>query len=172
MRPTLLRVFSFAMMILILGCNSSNRREEEEAKLAQEAKAKQDQEHRAAITSIFQQRLEARKKSLHIFRDLFNNPHTNFVGQTYLRELHKIDTAPCPKEFRLAWLDYVQSWERFSTSDDLGARVEYAVGAAGRSGEAVTDSMKRLDGFNTTEAFRKVVRVALEFDVTAPQDPF
>ena len=34
----------------------------------------------------------------------------------YLQTLEKIDTAGCPEPFRLAWLDYVQTWERKLTS--------------------------------------------------------
>jgi len=42
-----------------------------------------------------------------------------FNGQHYARSLMKIDASQCPKDFQIAWLDYVQKWQR--QANDPGA---------------------------------------------------
>ena len=126
---------------------------------------KQDQ---AAIKSVFEQRSEARKAST---VDIGKKKGVMFDGNAYVNALHKIDASACPKKFQLAWLDYVQAWERNKAPiNDFASKAEFAVGLAFHSTAAVSDSVERIKRGDTDEAFRQIVRVAAQYDVTVPAD--
>ncbi len=42
---------------------------------------------------------------------------TNFEWATFVSALHKIDTKPCPKDFQMAWLEYVHACEQADAKD-------------------------------------------------------
>lgn len=144
---------------------------EQGAQLAkiQAEKSSEEQKSKAAIEEVFKKRVDARKACTRI--EYFPAPLTNLIEPSYVVALRKIDTSATPKAFQLAWLDYVQSWER---KQDLlkqtASKIELALGAAKGSPGATQDALSRMDKSDTTEAFRKVVRVALELGVKAPLD--
>lgn len=106
----------------------------------------------------------------------------------YLKQLKEISTDGCPEEFRQAWLQYVQAWERNAAPNDVERRqdrltmaavkgkleVHGGVGTTTGGGLGVEadlsnlkDMAKRLESRDTNESFRHVETVALGYGVDA-----
>lgn len=97
------------------------------------------------------------------------------MDKDYVSKLKMIKAVDCPKDFRMAWLDYVQAWERRAEAGlhgKLAAEGETVAGAAAdlhgatKSGADLIDKAQtKLDGMNTAEAWRQVEKVAMAYDV-------
>lgn len=91
--------------------------------------------------------------------------------RSYVAELHKIDVSDCPKVFRLAWLDYVQAWERhIDLPGKLGRGLEATGSLYAQSGPAFKQAQDRMISADPNEAFRRLQRAAVECGVTPPTE--
>jgi hypothetical protein len=123
---------------------------------------------RQAIIRVCAERTTAQQRSMKIVRGGFGS-FTNLNLQAYSAALQRIDAGRCPKKFRLAWLDYVHAWERWAGYGlvgmlrDVGELVPAAIAAGG-----MTDVSRRWERMNTSEAWRTVERVAVEYGVDLP----
>jgi hypothetical protein len=141
MRRTLLLIPLLAAMV---GCQTVNKEQ-------------------IAINRVLQERMIARQK-------------TGFAGQSpqlqqpgpYVKLLQKITTEDCPQDFRLAWLEYVQTWERnASPANGLRKLAELGIGLTTGHLAIAADALRPSPGTDTDEAFRKVQKAALEYGITA-----
>jgi hypothetical protein len=88
---------------------------------------------------------------------------TNFVVKIYVSEVQKIPTAQCPENFRLAWLNYIQTLERQHVPfSGLGAVTEFEISAFRGSSSGTKDALARLDKLNVNDAWMNVETAALD----------
>ena len=92
-----------------------------------------------------------------------------FNTREYVNELHRIDASRCPKKFQLAWLDYVQAWEREGEQTPgvvLGELYLGMVGVATKSSSLEKMAVRPIEARDALErAWDALERVALEYDV-------
>jgi hypothetical protein len=96
------------------------------------------------------------------------NRWVQFSDKDYISGLHRIPVVRCPQKFRLAWSDYVQTWERKMEQGMLGKAVdvaELALAAKSGSGKVADDALERMKKLDNAEAWRQVERLALEYDI-------
>jgi hypothetical protein len=127
-------------------------------------------QERQAMRQVFSARLEARQAVQSVFRGGLGS-FTNFDRVLYVKKLSQIPIQRTPTKFRLAWFDYVCTWERFA---GYGAgsliRDGAQVWAAPVDPSGLNDISRRWEKMDTTEAWRAVKRTALEFGIDAPPD--
>jgi hypothetical protein len=70
----------------------------------------------------------------------FPVPLTNFDWPGYFDKLHRVDVGACPRDFRLAWFDYVQSCEQAGVNN-LEFPVSLASGNRKRGWVAPVDTV-------------------------------
>jgi hypothetical protein len=89
-----------------------------------------------------------------------------FSRADFVKALDRISTIQCPQEFSMAWLNFVQTLQRGEEPfAGLGALGEYGVSVVQPSGAGTKDALARLDRLNASEAYRRVVMVALKYGV-------
>jgi type II secretory pathway pseudopilin PulG len=128
-----------------------------------------------AIISVFRQCAKAVESAMHVKelgRGERQHSVTNFSTREYIAGIRKIPTANCPAKFRLAWLNYVQTYQRAfedGTLDfaarDLAFKTEFLLAVKSTSGAVAKDALGRMDKNNVAEAERRVEMVALEYGV-------
>jgi hypothetical protein len=152
--------------------NRQRVKQEEESKF--EA-ARQEQKHYwAAISDVVLERQTVRKKCTRAKGDP-SRPGAqvkSLASTEYLAALTAIHTSDCPKQFQLAWLEYVQTWER-EVSYPVLRRVEDVAETVGaiKDVSLLRDVDERAEKRDMFEAWRHCKRVALEFDVEIADDP-
>lgn len=119
-----------------------------------------------SISNVLVERLTARLNSAHIVIDDGRIVSAQLHNVRYVKLLKQIDAAGCPQEFRLAWLDYVQTWERKSNPRGTAENVLEGLPFHGDV-NALTDIAKRMEADDTLKSWQKCERVALEFGVDA-----
>jgi hypothetical protein len=120
-----------------------------------------------SISNVLVARLTARLNSAHIVIDDGRIVSAQLHNVRYVKLLKQIDTAGCPQEFRLAWLDYVRTWERKSNPRGPAENVLGGLPAFHGDVNALTDIAKRMEADDTLISWQKCERVALEFGVHA-----
>jgi len=89
-----------------------------------------------------------------------------FLMPEYIKAVERIPTVDCPQQFQVAWMNYVQTLQRGDQPfAGLGAVVEYEISVIHPSADASKDALARLDRLNASEAWRRVVMVALHCGV-------
>jgi hypothetical protein len=119
------------------------------------------------ISNVLVERLTARLNSAHIVIDDGRIVSAQLHNVRYVKLLKQIDTAGCPQEFSLAWLDYLQTWEQKSNPGGAAKNVLEGLPAFHGDVNALTDIAKRMEADDTLISWRKCERVALEFGVDA-----
>ena len=114
-----------------------------------------------AIAQVVQARAEAYQKAS-VSKKI--RGREVFDASVYLKALHEIDTKECPKKFRLAWLDYVQAWDR--QMEILPFLFEGVLAIKGDLKPLAEGQIAR----NTTEKWRAVQRMALEYGIDVPPE--
>ena len=120
-----------------------------------------------SISNVLVERLTARLNSAHIVIDDGRIVSAQLHNMRYVKLLKQIDTAGCPQEFRLAWLDYVQTWKRKSNPRDTAENELEGLPAFHGDVNTLTDIAKRMEPNNTLISWQKCERVALEFGTDA-----
>jgi hypothetical protein len=120
-----------------------------------------------SISNVLVERLTARLNSAHIVIDDGRIISAQLHNVKYVELLKQIDTAGCPQEFRRAWLDYLQTWERKSNPHGTAENVLEGLPAFHGDVNALTDIAKRMEADDTLMSWQKCERVALEFGVEA-----
>lgn len=140
MKKNLSRYFLQGFFLILIGCSNAA--------------------YRDGIANVLAQRAKLRKECVL----KYSNPPL-LDDKRYSAALRKIDTSHCPKDFQLAWLDYVQVWECFADYGLPGMALDLVL-------------LKQLDGSqlerrsrsrDTKEAWNKVERIALYYGVRAQQ---
>lgn len=148
---------------------------------------------RAAIQQVLNERLKAHEtfiEHLKAARGLFANQLRVKAITDYITELGKIDPSTCPKQFRDAWVSYVESWERKKDPiiqeqnqlDKTPTKQENHIGLSeglttgGQIGSDIErpnlhDAAERLEKTDSDEAWLNCKRVAMDFGVFVPADP-
>jgi hypothetical protein len=94
---------------------------------------------------------------------------TKFLPRRYVNKIHQIDPSHTPKRFQLAWLDYVQAWERISDQTPgmvLGETYVAMIGVYTHSSRLTDVAARPIEAADALEMARqKLERVALEYDV-------
>jgi LysM repeat protein len=112
---------------------------------------------------------------------LINPPAITAAVSDYISALEKIDPSGCPKKFRDAWLNYVQSWVLKEDSnfqqeikiDEAPTKVEGHLNLSAVGGgigsdvekpnlHSATEMIEKLD---STETWQECKRVALDYGV-------
>jgi len=119
------------------------------------------------ISNVLVERLTARLNSAHIVIDDGRIVSAQLHNVRYVKLLKQIDTAGCPQEFSLAWLDYLQTWEQKSNPGGKAENVLEGLPAFHGDVNALTDIAKRMEADDTLISWQKCERVALEFGVDA-----
>lgn len=104
-----------------------------------------------------------------------------FAFANYVAELGKINPASCPKPFRDAWLNYVESWvlkndpiiQKQNQLDETPTKKEGHFGLSMTGGQIGSDveapnlhsAAERLEKLDNAEAWLKCKRVALDYGV-------
>jgi hypothetical protein len=83
-----------------------------------------------------------------------------FVPQMYVGELRKVDVSGCPEDFRLAWVDYVHTWERNANADIIDAGKDVAALITAMKTWNFERSLKRADQRDIEEALKTLERIA------------
>ncbi|HEV2328085.1 MAG TPA: hypothetical protein VGY56_04765 [Verrucomicrobiae bacterium] len=120
-----------------------------------------------SISNVLVERLAARLNSAHIVIDDGRIVSAQLHNVRYVELLKQIDTAGCPQEFRLAWQDYLQTWERKSNPGGTAKNVLEGLPEFHGDVNALTDIAKRMEADDTLISWQKCERVALEFGVDA-----
>lgn len=144
------------LCIVLCGCGPSKAERDR-------IQAEAAQRDRQAVQATMDAMLSAHERSM----SKNGKKASGFIERTqYIEGLHQISTDGCPQNFRLAFLDYVQTWERASKPGaGLGSTGEFAIGAVSKSGNAMQDASKKLAAIDTDEARRRLDMVALEYGV-------
>ena len=120
------------------------------------------------VMAVLGQNIQAAKSCLEV-RPLGGRTRKIFNTRQYVNELHKIDPSHTPKKFQLAWLDYVQAWEREAEQTNgtmLGEAYIGMLGVVSRSSRLASVAAKPIETANALErAQQNLERVALEYDV-------
>jgi hypothetical protein len=116
-----------------------------------------------SISNVLVERLTARLNSAHIVIDDGRIVSAQLHNGRYVKLIEQIDTTGCPQEFRLAWLNYVQTWERKSNPRDTAENVLESLPAFHGDVNALTDVAKRIEADDTLISWQKCERIALEF---------
>jgi hypothetical protein len=118
------------------------------------------------IVTVLNQANKARINATHI-RILGNaRSKANFSLKEYLAGIETISTAQCPENFRLAWLNYIQTLQREGAPlSGLGAVTEFEISTLKASPNGTKDALARLDKINGKEAWMNVETTALEYGV-------
>jgi hypothetical protein len=122
-----------------------------------------------SISNVLVERLTARLNSAHIVIDDGRIVSAQLHNVRYVKLLKQIDTAGCPQEFRLAWLDYVQTWERKSNPRGTAENVLEGLPAFHGDVNALTNIAKRMEADDTLISWQKCERVASEFGTDASE---
>ncbi len=120
-----------------------------------------------AITNVLIERIKTRFICMRIVIDNGKLVSAQLRPAQYLRALKTIDTAGCPQTFRLAWLDYVQTWERKLGNKGVTENLLESLPALNGVFLGLNDVAKRVAASDTDEAWRHCERVALECGVDA-----
>jgi hypothetical protein len=120
-----------------------------------------------SISNVLVERLTARLNSAHIVIDDGRIVSAQLHNVRYVELLKQIDTAGCPQEFRLVWLDYLQTWAQKSNPGGTAENVLEGLPAFHGDVNALTDIAKRMEADDTLISWQKCERVALEFGVDA-----
>lgn len=109
-------------------------------------------ENTPAITNVLSERLKLRSQV---------TVNGQMYLQPYVAGLKKIDASNCPKDFRLAWIDYVNAWDRRTDQsiDEYGKDVVAFV--TGFATQNFDHTLKRLESSDNAEAWRGVKKAAL-----------
>ncbi|HTB79837.1 MAG TPA: hypothetical protein VK717_03010 [Opitutaceae bacterium] len=122
-----------------------------------------------AIIAVLDQASKAKiqTKKLKDGRTLIIHPNNpQFSLKVYTQQLSQIPTVQCPEPFQLAWLNYVQTWERSEAPfAGVGSAIEFTVSTVKPNGDAAKDALARLDKMNPNEAWMRVQVVALRYGV-------
>jgi hypothetical protein len=110
---------------------------------------------REAMQKVLGDRMVARK-----FCVVTVSNETRMQIEQYTQALDKIDAKLCPKEFAMAWMDYVHAWDMICE----GCKPDRVVYDTGMKADAV----RRLNEADTTEAFYKCQRIAATYGVGVP----
>jgi hypothetical protein len=98
-----------------------------------------------------------------------------FKTPKFVNELRNIDTSACPKRFQLAWLDYVQAWEREGEITPDRNLVDFLFGVGGVYTKSSRMAGMAAEPFEVrdalTQSWQKVERIALEYDVRVVYQP-
>jgi hypothetical protein len=126
-----------------------------------------------AVMAVLNQANKATVQTRHLANGRTVVVHPNsplFSKREFVVSLERISTTGCPKTFQFAWLDFTQTFERSQEPfAGLGAVGEYVVSGITPWGTGTKDALQRLDKLNAPEAWRRVQRVALEYDVQLVQ---
>jgi hypothetical protein len=122
-----------------------------------------------SIVDVMNQNVNAARHSTQIRHLATGNSITDFSASQYVGELHKIDTLACPKEFQLAWLNYVHTWEleaQQTPGTRLGEAYLATIGMITHSDSLEKFGTRGNEAANaTTLAWQNVEMVALKYDV-------
>jgi hypothetical protein len=124
-------------------------------------------EQSQAIANVLSERHHARLNCMRILIDNGRVVSAHLHFREYLLALRRIGTEGCPQKFRLAWLDYVQSWERRLSGRRAAENLLESVPALEGDFHGLNDIARRMDASDTDESWRHCERVALEFGVDA-----
>jgi hypothetical protein len=123
-----------------------------------------------AIEDVFRIRLALRQKLL----------RHKMTKRKYAADILQIDTTACPKSFRIAWLHYVEAWQKLSTDPSgivplaeivVSAGAGNVVGAAhGATGLAKDASQKNQDAAATTVAMLECQEAAIKYNASITPD--
>jgi len=83
--------------------------------------------------------------------------------KAYASAIETIDFKRCPKDFRLAWFDYVQACHKPLGVSDIIAAAEVAVAARTRSKELADHAAEKLDN-SLSACWTRVKRLAVAYD--------
>jgi hypothetical protein len=124
---------------------------------------KQRQAYRAAIEEVLSDRVKLRAECTRPIHPVLKDKMLDF--RLYAAGLKKIDASNCPKDFRVAWVDYVLAWDR---------RGNYGIFDLSRDAAGITTgfqtgnfdgTLKRADKRDSEEAWRGVQRIAAIYGV-------
>jgi hypothetical protein len=83
----------------------------------------------------------------------------------YIKLLQSVDTSTCPEDFRLAWLDYIQVWQRKIDVKILAVNVADGISLFHGNLGAIGDIARRNEASDTLMPWQKCERVALQYGV-------
>jgi hypothetical protein len=119
-----------------------------------------------AIVAVLNQACAANLNATHVRTMRNGRSITNFSVKDYLAGIETISTAQCPEDFRLAWLNYIQTLQRDRAPfSGLGAITEFEVSTLKTSPSGEKDALARLDKLNGNEAWMHVETKALDYGV-------
>jgi len=125
-------------------------------------------ESQTILTVINQHQQAVKDCTVHV-RPGHPKPQRIFQTKTFVNELHNVDTSACPKRFQMAWLDYVQAWERKGEVTPDTALVDFLYGVGGvyaKSSKMADMAAEPHEAKNAVEqSWQRVERVAWEYDV-------
>ena len=156
-----------------LGITSLKAQETNSLDTNQPPQLTQEQRDKLAIEKVTRIRWQVQTNCLHL--ELFP-PKGNakkiillkFKDQDYLQKLKRINVLDCPKDFRLVWIEYVQTWERkvqaglagklAIASEEFAGTVSAAHGGSTKLLEQGIEKSKELD---SAEAWRQIEKYAV-----------
>ena len=115
-----------------------------------------------SITNVLKERLEARILCMRILIDDGKIISAQIHGVRYMKFLEKIDTSGCPQDFRMAWLAYVQTWERKFDAHRAQENLLDTIPVLSGNTHGLTDIAKRMESSDTDEAWRGCETAAME----------
>jgi len=118
-----------------------------------------------SISNVLLERLSARFDSMYIVINDGRLKSAIFHPARYVKLLKQIDTAGCPQDFRLAWLNYVQTWERRNSPQTASENLLNLIPAATGNLSGLNDIAKRSEANDTLIPWQKCEQVALEYGV-------
>ena len=132
---------------------------------AQDASQPNTPDAAKAISKVLVERLQARLMSAHIVID--NGRLTSFQlhPAVYVKLLQSVDTSSCPEDFRLAWLDYIQVWQRKMDVKIMAVNLADGISLFQGNLGAISDIAKRNEANDTLISWQKCERVALQYGV-------
>ena len=120
-----------------------------------------------SISNVLLKRLSARLISARITIDDGKIVAVQLHPIRYMKLIQQIDTTGCPQDFRLAWLDYVQTWQRRTNPRVITENVLEGLPALHGNFSGLNDIGKRMESDDTLIPWQKCVRVALQYGVDA-----
>ena len=114
------------------------------------------------ITNVLTERLEARLLCMRIVIDYGKIQSAQLHAVRYMKFLEKIDTTGCPQDFRMAWLAYVQTWERKYDAHRAQENLLDTIPLLTGNTRGLTDIAKRMESSDTDEAWRGCETAAME----------
>ena len=132
---------------------------------AQDASQPNKTDAAKSISKVLVERLQARLMSAHIVID--NGRLTSFQlhPAVYIKLLQSVNTSTCPEDFRLAWLDYIQVWQRKIDVRIMAVNVVDGISIFQGNLGAMGDLAKRSEANDTLIPWQKCERVAMQYGV-------